>query len=1003
MKNFGTSTTRKPVNWSIHRCVASVVHSLGFRAGIAVCCVAISAVADEQRTSDESEVLFVRRVAPLFREKCLGCHGQDPELIEGSIDFRFIESLTVGGDSGEAGIVPGKPNESSIYLAAARGEETFSAMPPKESEALGKEQLEWLRRWIETGAKWPTDERVKKIQTEYADAWSVEDGVTVKTSGGLDGSWTNRRYDPAGLWAYQPLKAPNITLPVQNSDAPVLGAPSQSATASDPAANARGTQTTSNAIDILIQDAMPEGLGIASRADRRTLIRRATFDLTGLPPTQGEVATFLRDPADDRVAFASLVDRLLDSPHYGERMAQHWLDVTRYADSSGFANDYERGNAWRFRDYVIRSFNSDKRYDQFIREQIAGDEIMADDPVGIVASGFLRMGPWELTGMEVAKVARMRFLDDVTNSVGETFLGQSLQCCRCHDHKFDPIPTRDYYSVQAVFATTQLAERSARFMKGENKNGFDEQAYLERREQEYTRIKEQLDQVLLENAEKWFTENAIDPTSWNAAVVKAEGGNPKRGVFNSVRNALMASGVKQELLPPVNVGFTPQQFGLSRVAGKGLERLKWEFDRYKPFAHSVYNGHTPTMQFVYQPLRFPKDPAKGELETSFIHTGGDPFAEGEPVQPGVLSVIEDQVSVEIPETIEGRRTALADWIADPKNPLTTRVIVNRVWQWHFGRAIAGNPNNFGSTGKRPTHPKLLDWLACELVAGKWSIKHLHRQIMNSDTYCRSSQYPNDGEQTESVDRDSLARGLSWYAVFQPRRLSAEELRDSMLSVSNELNPAIGGIPCRPIINSEVALQPRQVMGTFAAAWTPNPKPGQRNRRSIYVLKLRGLVDPSLEVFNAPSPDFSCERRDTSTVTPQVFAMFNSNNTHARALALAHQVMKGDPNPSEVIRNVYGRLFGREASDLEIERCLSHWRRIESMLPAQAQPEPSPLREVVREAVEENTGEKFSFVETLHAVDDFEPDLQQSDADLRTRALADVCLVLMNSNEFVYVY
>jgi hypothetical protein len=754
----------------------------------------------------------------------------------------------------------------------------------------------------------------------------------------------------------------------------------------------------------LIEDAMPEGLGVAPRADRRTLIRRVTFDLTGLPPTPDQIATFLSDPANDSAAFAALVDRLLDSPHYGERMAQHWLDVTRYADSSGFANDYERGNAWRYRDYVIRSFNEDKPYDQFIREQIAGDEILPNDPQGIVAAGFLRMGPWELTGMEVAKVARMRFLDDVTNSVGETFLGQSLQCCRCHDHKFDPIPTRDYYSFQAVFATTQLADRLAKFSESENTAGFAEKAYLEASKKQYEDTRRQIDEVLLENAQAWFATNQIDPKAWNQAVEKAKQGKASRSAFKAsrsafkaARNALMASGVKQVELPPAKVGFTPQQFGLDRVAGKGLERLKWEFDRYQPFAHSVYNGYTPKMESVYKPLRIPKDPTAGELENSVIHTGGDPFAEGESVQPGVLSVITDQVSAEIPERVSGRRTALADWIADPNNPLTTRVIANRVWQWHFGRAIAGNPNNFGSTGKRPTHPKLLDSLASELVAGDWSIKNLHRQILNSEAYCRSTRHP-DRKQLADLDPQSES-----YAAFLPRRLSAEELRDSMLCVSDELNPVVGGIPCRPIINDEVALQPRQVMGTFAAAWTPNPMPDQRNRRSIYVLKLRGLVDPSLEVFNSPSPDFSCERRDTSTVTPQVFAMFNSGNVHARALALADQVSKGNRDPAEAIRSVYGRLFGRQATDQEIERCLAHWKRIESMLPADAPPHEPPPREIVREAVEENTGEKFTFIETLHAVEDFEPDLQPADVTRQTWALADVCLVLMNSNEFVYVY
>ena len=205
-----------------------------------------------------------------------------------------------------------------------------------------------------------------------------------------------------------------------------------------------------------------------------TLIRRATFDLTGLPPTPEEVAAFVKDPRLDAEAFARSSSVCWQSPHYGERMAQHWLDVTRYADTSGFANDYERGNAWRYRDYVVRSFNADKRYDQFVREQIAGDEIDPNNSEMLIATGFLRMGPWELTGMEVAKVARQRYLDDVTNSVGETFLAHSLQCARCHDHKFDPIPTRDYYSVQAVFATTQLVERAAPFLPNENLTGFEE-------------------------------------------------------------------------------------------------------------------------------------------------------------------------------------------------------------------------------------------------------------------------------------------------------------------------------------------------------------------------------------------------------------------------------------------------------------------------------------------------------------------------------------------------
>jgi hypothetical protein len=920
---------------------------------------------DSSSSSAKSEILFVRRVGPLLREKCLGCHGNEPDKIEGSLDLRSLAGLRRGGDSSDPAVAPGHPNESPMYLAATRESDDWSAMPPKDAEQLTAEQLTWLREWIASGAGWPDAERSQEIASEYRDKWSAEDGITVKTSGGLSPDWTNRKYDPAGLWAYQPVRK---------------------------AVSGEGKQD----MDALIQRALPAGLTAAPCAGRRTLIRRATFGLTGLPPTPAEVSAFLDDARPDAEAFSLVVERLLESPHYGERMAQHWLDVVRYADSSGFSNDYERGNAWRYRDFVVRSFNEDKPYNQFIREQIAGDEIDPSDPELLIATGFLRMGPWELTGMEVAKVARQRFLDDVTNSVGETFLGHSLQCARCHDHKFDPVPTVDYYSIQAVFASTQLVDRRAAFMPHENIGGFDERAYLEERKQTYEATLRQLDAVLLENAQKWFDDRQLSTEAWDEAVDKANGGE-KYTVFNSARSRLTKKGVPADQFPPKLVGFTPKQFGLERVARKGLERLVWEFDRYRPFALAVYNGGTKSVPRMKAPVRVPADRMEGELEQTCILTGGDPFASGQPVAPGTLSVIGDQVEAEFPEAIDGRRLALADWVADSRNPLTARVIVNRIWQWHFGEAIAGNPNNFGSTGKRPTHPELLDWLAATFVEEGWSIKELHRRIMASNVYCRSTGHP-DLKTLE--EKDPL--GTS-YAVFKPRRLSAEELRDAMLLVAGELNRELGGIPCRPEINREVALQPRQVMGTFAAAWTPNPRPEQRNRRSIYVLKLRGLMDPMLEVFNSPAPDFSCERRESSIVTPQVFTLFNSHNTHDRALALASRVLKETVGDRQALARCFELVLAREPVNDEMQEFLNHWQEIEQTLPARAAArEPQPLT-VLRDAVEENTGERFSFEEQLYSNGDYVTDLRPADVDRHVRALADVCLVIFNSNEFVYVY
>lgn len=923
------------------------------------------AYADQPSDRAEADELFVRRIWPLINERCLACHGAQPDDLQGGLDLRSHLGLSTGGDSGQAAIDRENLLASPFLAAVTDGGDGWSVMPPKESERLNAEQVGWVRDWIAAGAPWPSEAEMDAIAKAATDRWAAEDGILVKTSGGQSKSWTNRRYRPESLWAYQSVVRPSID------------------------------ETGSAAIDRLIEDRLPAELSVAPPADRLTLIRRATFDLTGLPPTPNQVADFLSDPLDDDQAFANLVDRLLDSPHYGERMAQHWLDVVRYADSSGLANDYQRGNAWRYRDYVIRSFNDDKPYNHFIAQQIAGDEIDPNDPEMLVATGFLRMGPWELTSMEVAKVARQRFLDDVTNGVGETFLSHSLQCARCHDHKFDPVSTGDYYAIQAVFATTQLAERAAPFFASENTNGFERRRYLLAQQQQHQQTLARLDEQLLVSAQQWFDENGIDAAKWNDAVKRSA--TSAGSVFNAARSVMAKLGITEDQYPPKFYGFTVEDYGHDRVARKGLERLSWELDRYEPFALSVYNGKTPDVKSVNRPVRIPKDPmASGELEKSSVLVGGDPFSPGQPVAPGVLSVLCQDEHYPIPTTIDGRRKALADWIASADNPLTTRSIVNRVWMWHFGDAIAANPNNFGSTGATPTHPELLDFLAASLVENNWSIKSLHRMIMTSKTYRRGGKHPS----VEDL-RKADPLGTS-YAVFKPRRLTAEEIRDAMLVATGELNRDLGGIPNCPEINLEAALQPRQVMGTFATAWVPDPLPQQRHRRSIYALKLRGLVDPSLEVFNTPSPDFSCERRQSSTVTPQALTLFNGHTSHQRALALAIDVLKQGGTKEEAIHRIFQRTLSRPPTAEESSACVNHW---DERLPMVTEPHqvPTPPKEVRRDAIEENTGERFSFVERLYAYDDFVPDLSGEVITAEARALADICLVLFNTNEFVYVY
>jgi len=942
----------------------------------------------------DADALFVRRVLPLLQDKCLACHGHDEAKIKGGLDLRTRAELLLGGDSDKPAIVSGQPNESPLYLAVTRTHADFEAMPPKEADKLSAEQIDWLKEWITAGAPWPDAAKQKQIAATNHEQWSAEDGIVMKTSGGLSADWTNRRYKAEGMWAYQPVKKPAV---------PVVS-PAAGRAGDSPNSPGQRPGLQINPIDAFLAAKLPAGLTPAPAADARSFIRRATFDLTGLPPTPEEVAAFAPAYlANPQSAITALLTRLLASPHYGERMAQHWLDVVRYADSSGFANDFERGNAWRYRDYVVRSFNNDKPYDHFVREQIAGDELEPTNPEAVVATGFLRMGPWELTGMEVAKVARQRFLDDVTNSVGETFLAQSLQCARCHDHKFDPVPTRDYYAIQATFATTQLAERPAAFLPSENTAGFEEKTYLEPRRADYFATLRRLDAQMLLAAEKWFAEKTLDPAKWNAAVAQARtqerSGKRKEfeSAFSLARNAMTRLKVPEDKFPPKLLGFSPENYGNERVARKGLERLKWELDRYEPFALAVYNGRTPDLKSVFNPLRMPAARlTEGELEQTCILTYGDPFALGEKVSPGVLSAIGVAPKNPVPDTIEGRRAAFAAWVAAAENPLTTRAIVNRAWLWHFGQPLAGNPNNFGSTGKKPTHPELLDWLAATFVEQGWSFKKLHHVIMTSEAYRRSSAHP---------DRNLLAEkdpaGTS-YAAFAPRRLTAEELRDAMLSATGELNPTLGGIPNRPEMNLEAALQPRQVMGTFASAWIPNPLPAQRHRRSLYALKIRGLPDPAMEVFNQPTPDFSCERRDASTVTPQVFSLFNGAASHARALALAARAIKETSSDADALARCFALAYSRAPSAAELAACVAHWKAITALIANDTPTTPAPPREVRREAVEENTGEKFTFTETLHANADFVPDLRPADVPLRTRALADVCLALFNANEFSYV-
>lgn len=895
----------------------------------------------------KGEKLFALHVKPLFAEKCNACHGDEPDKLKGDFDMRTREAMLKGGDyfAGDV-LIPGKGEESFLYLTTTRTEEDYE-MPPKAADALSEEQQWHIRDWISEGAPWPDDERVHMIQEKYSE------GIQMELSEALSDDWQNRRYKPEDLWAYEPLVRPEVS------------------------------PEESHPVDAFINAKLEEmGLEAAAEAEPGILIRRATFDLLGMPPTPAEVNQFLIAWEDDSSqAWSDLIDRLLESPHYGEQWGRHWLDVVRYADSAGFANDYERPNTWRYRDYVIRAFNEGKPYDEFVREQLAGDEISnRKDPEALVATGFLRMGAWEHTGMSVARVTRQLFLDDVTDSVGQVFLAHALQCAKCHDHKFDPVPTRDFYSMQAIFSTTQFAEVETDWIPEENLSGMKEDKALHQlRIADNNKRKAMLAERQEFYEAKWFKKKGLP--------------------YQSVKEAKKA-GLKGDQLPTGKLFEKPEEFALGPITNKWTNRFKWELDRYEPVAYTVYNGKTRTPKGNYGRIEMPKNPMKeGELEATAILGGGDPFSPTDPVKPAVLSAVPGGLDYEIPGTVGGRRTALANWITDPDNTLTSRVMMNRVWQYHFGKAIAGNPNNFGATGKKPTHPELLDWLAAEFIEQGWSVKAMHRLIMKSDAYRRSTNFSSPGFLQEKDPE-----GIS-YATFTPRRLSAEEMRDSMLLVSGELSREAGGIPIRPDMNMEAALQPRMIMGTFAPSYVPNPMPEDRNRRTIYAHKTRGQRDPFLEVFNQPTPDLSCEMRDASNITPQVFTLFNSEESLDRAIAFADRVLKerGGESDEMAVRRAFMLAYGRQPVQAEVEASIQHWKEMTEVQKGITFEPRSYPTEITRRAADERTGELFSFDEKLRVYESYVHDLQPHEVDARTRGFADLCLALLNSNEFVYIY
>jgi hypothetical protein len=595
-----------------------------------------------------------------------------------------------------------------------------------------------------------------------------------------------------------------------------------------------------------------QNLTPAPEAPKRTLLRRLYFDLIGLPPTPEQTREFLNDPSP--TAYEKQIDKLLADPRYGERWGRHWLDLVRYAESDGFAIDGERPTAWRYRDYVIRAFNADKPYDLFIQEQIAGDEYRGKKPTTqadkIIAQGFLRFAPWEADANS-KKQLRQDLLNDITGTVGSVFLGLTTGCAQCHDHKYDPIKHKDYYRLQAFFAGTAIADAPLPFDAVENPKEMKRQQRLhddaaEAAQQELDAQREALKNQYL-------------------SLFKLKPDDPKVKQFLGKLNTKNLFFLDQDL-PLVKEPEWRQPLKAYFDTRDKMQREQELARRYQALAYTVKDVAPP---------------AAPDVPDTYILSGGDLAAKTEKVDPGFPF---ETKPAEVPFAggSNGRRLALAEWIAGDKNPFTARVIANRLWQRHFGEGIVRTPSDFGRNGEQPTHPELLDLLATHLVENKWSLKALHKFILTSAAFRQSSVHP-DQQKYGAIDPTNR---LLWRMNWQ--RLDAEVLRDSILYTSGRLNPQPAGPPVLFNVPDDVA------QGFEFFKWYPSPEDEQR-RRSVYQIQRRSVILPMAEAFDAPNLSSSCARRQSTIVAPQALTLLNGALTRTEAEHFAKRIAaKPDP-------------------------------------------------------------------------------------------------------------
>ena len=735
---------------------------------------------------DDRGRVFHEEVAPLLVAHCVECHN--PATRKGGLSVETLADVLKGGEDGPA-VVPGRAEESPLFTQLVPAKAGGKAAMPKRKPALAAADLEKVRRWIDAGAAWPKE-------------------IVVRERSKADGTF----------WSFQPVgdpSPPNV-------------------------AGADGAWLVNPVDRFVLAKLRERGLTPGPPADARVLVRRATYDLTGLPPTPEEVEAFVRASADDADrAMSELVDRLLAPPAYGERWGRHWLDVVRFGESRGFERNHLITNLWPFRDYVIRSFNDDKPFDRMIREHVAGDAIAGGDPASEVGAAFLVAGAFDdVNNQDAAARAQIRAdtVDEMIRATGEAFLGLTIGCARCHDHKFDPIATRDYYAMAVTFAGVVHGERPV----GPADAVRAHEAATEALRREEARIK-------------------AKRAAGDAKLLDPKTSADEKQRLMAERKELDAAAAKAK----------------ADFAGVPAPPKWWVGTRTK--------GEGPFHVFV----------------------GGDPQKRGDTIAPGSLAVLAGRpgtyaLKADAPEA--ARRVALADWLASADNPLTPRVLANRVWHYHFGRGIVDTPSDFGHMGGRPTHPELLDFLARQLIEGGWRVKPLHRLITTSRAYRQSSAWREDAGR---LDRDAR---LLWR--FPPRRLSAEEVRDTLLAVSGKLDRRVGG-PGYRLFDYQ-----QDNVATYVPLDVHGP---DTYRRAVYAHTARAARADLLSEFDAPDPALPEPRRAATTTPLQALTLLNHKFSLDMAAALAERLTQASSDPAEQVRLAYALAYGRSPTAAEVER------------------------------------------------------------------------------------